>query len=70
MNNESITFRFASTDGFPKTWNVHLGKIYTALVKKQDEYAVSVIFFDDNGQLIDTIFAKSHFINDKKLIKC
>lgn len=71
MNDKAcITFRFASTDGFPKTWNVHSGKIYAALVKKYDEYGMSVIFIDDNGQLINTVFAKSYFINNRSLIMC
>lgn len=70
MNNKAITFRFASTNGFPKTWHVHLGKKYTALVKKCDEYGMSVIFIDDSGQLINTVFAKSYFINKRSLIMC
>ena len=70
MNNKAITFRFVSTDGVPKTWHVHLGKKYTALVKNHNSHGMSVIFIDDYGQIIDTILAKSYFINDKRLIMC
>lgn len=64
----TITFRFTSTDGFPKNWNVQVGKKYAALVKTSNAHGMSVIFIDDYGQLIDTIFAHSYF--DGSLMMC
>ena len=57
----TFTFYFARHDAFPPTWNVKVFKRYTALIKRHVGPGMSVVFVDDAGQIIDTIFSYTDF---------
>lgn len=56
----SFGFMFIK-DEFPPKWNVSPFKVYTAIVRKYSKTGMSVVFFDDGDQIIDTIFSYKDF---------
>lgn len=55
-----------TTDRIPESWNVEPMHIYHTLIKSCDEKSVSVVFFDESDQLIETILSYEDF-NTKRI---
>jgi len=55
-----------TVDRIPESWNVKPMHIYHTLIKSCDKKSVSVVFFDESDQLIETILSYKDF-NTKRI---
>ena len=53
----------------PETWNIKKLELYHALIRNCDEKTLSIVFFNDAGQLIDTLITYDDINSDRIFVK-
>lgn len=53
----------------PETWNIKKLELYHALIKNCDEKTISIVFFNDENQLIDTLITYDDINSDRIFVK-
>ena len=53
----------------PETWNIKKLELCHCLIKDCDEKTLSIVFFNDAGQLIDTLITYDDINSDRIFVK-
>lgn len=53
----------------PETWNIKKMSLYHALIKNCDEKTISIVFFNEENQLIDTLITYDDINSDRIFVK-
>lgn len=59
---------YKQSNDIPRSWRITPGANYSALIKSVNSYTISVVFYDDSDQIIETLIPYAEMDNTVKVI--